>query len=309
MSGIIVTDRTGQKISYFGTQFDQLEALGTKYLRVKTGSNASDVVKYALTSTPLNDKYKKLKIRLPANANGSGQIDAYIAQRYSISKSLSISSSYTTTTSSNWTSSITLSTASKSSLSTRTATKTSKYTSSQTLKTNSSSKLSTNLYTTTASCSLTKHYGALLTTSTYKDFSVLLGKESIIASTSIRGYIETISSYENIGNPRFKTIYVTAMFTGNNRTLTVVNPTVYLMTRQETSTSVNRISSRTLSTASKSSLSTKTATRTSKYTSSQTLKTVSKSSLSTKLTTRSSQYSTSKSTSSTNSIITNNVNL
>ena len=94
-----------------------------------------DVVKYALTSKPLNDKYKALRMRISDGASGK---EAYIAQRYSTSVSASASKTYTTSRASNYVTSRTLSTASSSKLSTGNATRSSAYNTSSSVSTTSS---------------------------------------------------------------------------------------------------------------------------------------------------------------------------
>ena len=105
MSGLAIINRNGEKINYTGTQFSGLENIGNHHLCVRTGAGLNDVIKYGLTSTPLNDKYKALKMKISNIANGKY---AYIAQRYSISKQTSISNTYITTRISNYVSSNTL---------------------------------------------------------------------------------------------------------------------------------------------------------------------------------------------------------
>ena len=87
MSGLVIRDKNGENISYTGTQFEGLEELGSRHLCVRTGSGAEDVVKYALTSKPLNDKYKALRMRISDGASGK---EAYIAQRYVESRTVSV---------------------------------------------------------------------------------------------------------------------------------------------------------------------------------------------------------------------------
>ena len=123
MSGLAVRNQNGEAVHYTGSQFSGLENTGTHHLCVRTGTGADDVVKYGLTSTPLNDKYKGLRMRIPDHAGGNGGRDAYIAQRYSVSESASSSKTYTASRVSNYVSSTTLRTASSSRLSTYTATR------------------------------------------------------------------------------------------------------------------------------------------------------------------------------------------
>ena len=100
MSGLVIRDKNGENISYSGTQFEGLEDLGSRHLCVRTGSGEGDVVKYALTSKPLNDKYKALRMRIPDGASGK---EAYIAQRYVESRTVSVSTSCTSSRSSQYT--------------------------------------------------------------------------------------------------------------------------------------------------------------------------------------------------------------
>ena len=123
MSHLVVNGKDGKEIHYSGSQFDGLENIGTHHLCIKTGSGLNDIKKYALTTTPLNDKYKGLRMRIPDHAGGNGGRDAYIAQRYSVSESASSSKTYTASRVSNYVSSTTLRTASSSRLSTYTATR------------------------------------------------------------------------------------------------------------------------------------------------------------------------------------------
>lgn len=120
MSGLVIRDKNGEKLSYSGTQFEGLEDMGSRHLCVRTGSGAEDVVKYALTSKPLNDKYKALRMRIPDGASGK---EAYIAQRYVESRTVSVSTSYTSSRSSQYISTKTLTTGSYTRVGTRTATR------------------------------------------------------------------------------------------------------------------------------------------------------------------------------------------
>ena len=70
MSGLAIINRNGEKINYTGTQFSGLENIGNHHLCVRTGAGSNDVIKYGLTSTPLNDKYKALKMKISNIADG-----------------------------------------------------------------------------------------------------------------------------------------------------------------------------------------------------------------------------------------------
>ncbi|MEY8495683.1 hypothetical protein AALC16_22130 [Lachnospiraceae bacterium 29-91] len=120
MSGLVIRDKNGEKLSYSGTQFEGMEELGSRHMCVRTGSGAGDVVKYALTSKPLNDKYKALRMRI--TDGGSGK-EACIAQRYVDSRTVSVSTSCTSSRSSQYTLTETLTSASSSRSSTTTATR------------------------------------------------------------------------------------------------------------------------------------------------------------------------------------------
>ncbi len=120
MSGLVIRDKNGENISYTGTQFEGLEELGSRHLCVRTGSGAEDVVKYALTSKPLNDKYKALRMRISDGASGK---EAYIAQRYVESRTVSVLTSYTSSRSSQYTTIETLTSASSSRSSTTNTTR------------------------------------------------------------------------------------------------------------------------------------------------------------------------------------------
>lgn len=103
MSGLAVRNKSGEKVNYTGSQFDGLESVGSHHLCVRTGSGEAGVKKYALTSTPLNDKYKALKMRIPDNAGANAGEDAYIAQRYYEEKSTTQSYLYVDSRESNYT--------------------------------------------------------------------------------------------------------------------------------------------------------------------------------------------------------------
>lgn len=110
MSGLAIRDSGGEKIVYTGSQFDGLENAGSKHLCVRTGVGESGVRKYGLTSTPLSDRYSKMKMRISA---GGGNRIAYIAQKYSVSSSESSVETRNATRTSKYTNSVTLITSSK----------------------------------------------------------------------------------------------------------------------------------------------------------------------------------------------------
>ena len=64
MSGLAVRNKSGELLQYTGTQFEGLENTGTHHLCVRTGPGVGGVRKYGLTSAPLNDKYKGLRMRM-----------------------------------------------------------------------------------------------------------------------------------------------------------------------------------------------------------------------------------------------------
>lgn len=121
MSGLVIRDKNGENISYSGSRFEGMEGLGGHHLCVRTGSGTGDVKKYALTSTPLDDKYKALRMRISDGASGK---EAYIAQRYVESRTVSVSTSYTSSRSSQYTTIETLTSASSSKSITTNATRT-----------------------------------------------------------------------------------------------------------------------------------------------------------------------------------------
>lgn len=86
MSALAINNKSNEKIHYSGTQFKGLENVGNHHLCVRTGIGTNDVVRYGLTTTPLSDKYKALRIRLSNNTGGSKIVG--IAQRYSVSNVL-----------------------------------------------------------------------------------------------------------------------------------------------------------------------------------------------------------------------------
>ncbi len=259
MSGLAVRNQNGEAVHYTGSQFSGLENTGTRHLCVRTGTGANDVVKYGLTSAPLNDKYKGLRMRIPDNAGGNGGRDAYIAQRYSTSASASSAKTYTASRVSNYVSSTTLRTASSTRLSTKNVTRVS---------THAPIYYATSSFT----CSLTEkatYYGTVITS-------------SYITRTLTRGMFLTNSSATTIYNTQTSAtrVYATAsvissIYGGVTRAIKLEWYGVYSVTRTQTSRASNYVSSQTLSTASSSRLSTGNATRSSAYNTSSSVSTTS----------------------------------
>ena len=249
MSGLAVRNKSGELLQYTGTQFEGLENTGTHHLCVRTGAGAGDVRKYGLTSAPLNDKYKALRMRIPDNAGGNGGRDAYIAQRYSVSESASASKTYTTSRASNYVSSTTLRTASSSRLSTGNATRVSTH--------------------------APIYYGSspiIFTTTSSDKFngSWQVGvKGRLLTNSSGTSIYTSVLAYANIKVTSYDTLWEegTASVT--------VTRGAYSVTRTQTSRASNYVTSRTLSTASSSKLSTGNATRSSAYNTSSSILTTS----------------------------------
>lgn len=254
MSGLAVRNKSGELLQYTGTQFEGLENTGTHHLCVRTGAGADDVVKYGLTSAPLNDKYKGLRMRIPDNGGGNGGRDAYIAQRYSTSVSASSARTYTASRVSNYVSSTTLRTASSSKLSTGTATRVSThapiYYGSQIVSTFSTNVPIFNSYTTAKTTNI---IGKLITYT------------SATKSYSMAGGVGVNCSVKNQEDGFYRNYSIT---------MTVTNG-AYSVTRTQTSRASNYVTSRTLSTASSSKLSTGNATRSSAYNTSSSVSTTS----------------------------------
>ena len=244
MSGLAVRNQNGEAVHYTGSQFAGLENTGTHHLCVRTGAGADDVVKYGLTSEPLNDKYKGLRMRIPDHAGGNGGRDAYIAQRYSVSESASSSKTYTASRVSNYVSSTTLRTASSSRLSTGTAT-----------------RIDTRHTVYYGTYPLTKTENAMFNqpspiTST--------GSEELTGSFILASSATTFYTYSNV---RYTYSYAYRRKT--------TQYAVYEITASKTSSVSTYVTSKTLSTASSSKLSTGNATRSSAYNTSSSVSTTS----------------------------------
>lgn len=252
MSGLAVRNKNGEMVHYTGSRFEGLENVGTHHLCVRTGSGADSVKKYALTSAPLNDKYKGLKMRIPDNAGGDGGREAYIAQRYSVSESVSSSEAYTTSRASN-------------------------YVSSTTLKTASSTRLST-ANVTRVSTHAPIYYGSSPIKSTTTTRNVF-GGGTYTRTVNVEGRLLSYSSGTSIYTQI--TAYANASISKSDTlwNLATVVMTItrgaYSVTRTQTSRVSNYVSSRTLSTASSSKLSTGNATRSSAYNTSRSMSTTS----------------------------------
>lgn len=249
MSGLAVRNKSGELLQYTGTQFEGLENTGTHHLCVRTGAGAGGVRKYGLTSAPLNDKYKALRMRIPDNAGGNGGRDAYIAQRYSVSESASASKTYTTSRASNYVSSTTLRTASSTRLSTGNATRVSTH--------------------------APIYYGSTpiifttITTMKYNGSLRVDVKGNLLTNSSGTYIYSKIEAFANIAVTRFDTLW------GDGTASVTVTRGAYSVTRTQTSRASNYVTSRTLSTASSSKLSTGNATRSSAYNTSSSILTTS----------------------------------
>lgn len=247
MSGLAVRNKNGEKVHYTGTQFDGLENEGTHHLCVRTGQGAGGVKKYGLTSSPLNDKYKALKMRIPDNAGGNAGKEAYIAQRYSTSVSSLSSKTYT-------------------------ASRVSNYVSSTTLRTASSSKLSTG-NATRVSTHAPIYYGSspiIFTTTTHVKFngSFQVNVMGNLLTNSSATYICTkTTAFANISVTRYDTLWE------DGTASVTVTRGAYSVTRTQTSRVSNYVTSTTLRTASSSKLSTGNATRSSAYNTSSSVST------------------------------------
>lgn len=249
MSGLAVRNKNGELLQYTGTQFEGLENTGTHHLCVRTGAGTDDVVKYGLTSAPLNDKYKGLRMRIPDNGGGNGGRDAYIAQRYSTSASASSARTYTASRVSNYVSSTTLRTASSTRLSTGNATRVSTHAPIY----YGSSPI---IFTTTSSDKFNGSWqvgvkGRLLTNSSGTSIYT-----SVLAYANIK-----VTSYDPLWEEGTASVTVTRG--------------AYSVTRTQTSRVSNYVTSTTLRTASSSKLSTGNATRSSAYNTSSSVSTTS----------------------------------
>lgn len=246
MSGLAVRNKNGEKVHYTGTQFDGLENEGTHHLCVRTGQGAGGVKKYGLTSSPLNDKYKALKMRIPDNAGGNAGKEAYIAQRYSVGASTSAARTYTTSRVSNYVSSTTLRTASSSKSTTKTATRISTHS--------------------------PIYYGSspvTFTSTTYTNTAGLNGGKVSLTGKLMNGSSETSYHTSDYWQAQWS-------FYASSNGKYIVKGTfsdTYTVTRTVSSRVSNYVSSQILSTASSSKLSTGNATRSSAYNTSSSVST------------------------------------
>lgn len=266
MSGLAVRNQNGEAVHYTGSQFAGLENTGTHHLCVRTGTGADDVVKYGLTSEPLNDKYKGLRMRIPDHAGGNGGRDAYIAQRYSVSTSASSARTYTASRVSNYVSSTTLRTASSSRLSTKNASRVSThaaiyygsnpinitYTTSQGYKNNAMTQNATGTFTVT---------GVFIT----GVFTNGTSAATYVSSATVNGTRQVLGTKSSGARWSYTYRVIEANWAG----------IAYQVTRTQTSRASNYVSSQTLSTASSSKLSTGNATRSSAYNTSSSMSTTS----------------------------------
>lgn len=280
MSGLVIRDKNGENISYSGTQFEGLEDLGSRHLCVRTGSGAGDVVKYALTSKPLNDKYKALRMRIADGASGK---EAYIAQRYVESRTVSVSTSCTSSRSSQYTTIETLTSASSSRSSTtnttRSVTQSPVYYGSQPM-VMVGTKIgrwyggnNTSTYTTNDDCP-PKDFTAYS-----PDYSYSISASNVRfipwASFSSNGSLTSSSAkfHTELGNGGDWKFTITARseIVSSDRSATIQKSLSYphfTVTETRTSRASNYTTTTRLSTASKSSTRTATASRSSEYTSS-----------------------------------------
>lgn len=235
MSGIVIRGKT-ENISYSGTQFDELDNIGHCHLCVRTNTGTEGIKKYALTTTPLNDKYKALKMQIPNEASGK---EACVAQRYVDSRIVSVSNNYTSTQSS-------------------------QYTVVETHTTASSSKTITQ----TASKSITQkpvYYGAMITKSDAQVRDYTTSYTVAWDNWFENGKYMLRSS----GTSYFTSTYVACTATiYEYRNKNVTQHNVYSVTRTVSSTTTRHTSTITNTSASSSSTRTATASRTSEYTSS-----------------------------------------
>ena len=249
MSGLAVRNKNGELLQYTGTQFEGLENTGTHHLCVRTGAGVGGVRKYGLTSAPLNDKYKGLRMRIPDNGGGNGGRDAYIAQRYSTSASASSARTYTASRVSNYVSSTTLRTASSTRLSTGNATRVSTH--------------------------APIYYGSspiIFTTTSSGKFngSQQVGvKGRLLTNSSGTSIYTSVLAYANIKVTSYDTLWE------DGTASVTVTRGAYSVTRTQTSRVSNYVTSTTLRTASSSKLSTGNATRSSAYNTSSSVSTTS----------------------------------
>lgn len=235
MSGLVIRDKNGENISYFGTQFEGLEDMGSLHLCVRTGSGAEDVVKYALTSKPLNDKYKALRMQISDGASGK---EAYIAQRYVDSRTVSVSTSCTSSRSS-------------------------QYTSTKTLTTGSYTRVGTKTLTRSASQPLT-YYGSLLKSTKEQERPGPTTSKTTLATAKNGSFIKNASSSTNF----LTSVIGEATVVGGPYDYTSSFKDVYTVTRVASSKVSSYTQTYASNVASSSATQTATASRSSEYTSS-----------------------------------------
>lgn len=226
MNGLVIRDKNREILHYSGTQFEGLGNIGAHHLCVRTGNKPDDIVKYGLTSKPINDKYKALRI-----------------QKHAVSESVSPIESYTSS-------------------------RESSYISSQTLVTQSRTALNT-VSTTNKVTHSPIYYGNLnytYTTTCNKRTSSLAVDGNCTPPTNLGPYINATSHTKTFS---FTTPVAKGKWTINAMaglyTVTVTGGW-YKVTKTQTSYAGTTTSLQTLSTASKTSLITNTATRSSQFT-------------------------------------------
>lgn len=226
MSSLVIRNRNGDIIHYSGTKFEGLGNIGSYHLCVRTGNKSDDIVRYGLTSEPLNDQYKVLRI-----------------QKYAVSQSVPSTESYTSSRESRYTSSQTLVTQSSTALNTV----------STTCKiTHSPIYHGTLNYTYMSTCN--------------KITSSKLVNGNCAPPSNIGPFINSVSHTKTFSytTPTAKCSYILYPMSGYY-TVTVTGGW-YKVTRTQTSYADTTTSLQTLSTASSTSLITNTATRSSEYT-------------------------------------------
>lgn len=277
MSGLVIRDKNGENISYSGTMFEGLEDVGTRHLCVRTGTEEEDIVKYALTSKPLPDKYAALRMRI---SDGNSGKDAYIGRRYNASRTVSSSTTYTSSRSSQYTTIKTLTSAS----------------SSKSASTNSTRSVTQNpIYHGIRLSMLSTSYNQYLTKTGSNSFT---GKEDFIniSSAYYRIYGDTLRLFTTSNGALSSTNYTTQAngyfsFTATVETRPASNirqSWVYNRLVKVTETKTSKVSN---------------------YTTTTRLITASKSSTINATTSRISNYTSTSSTSSVETYITNNVDL